>query len=156
MAISDVQIIITLIINWIVFILQPQMSDPANPSNTIIKIFSKLIQVKLWTIHKICGQKKKKVHSINPKSDGGRGWLHQLFGKRAPAMSVLIFVSQKPNYNYSLAFLLTFMQNIFFIFLVKFWVVEVAGRAPPWKVFRMPNFDVVMTPQCLETFLSSF
>ena len=74
MAISDVwQIITTLIINWIVFIFQPQMSDPANPPNTIIKIFSKLIQVKLWTIHKICGQKKKKVHSINPKGDGGEG-----------------------------------------------------------------------------------
>ena len=35
-------------------------------------------------------------------SDGGvgRGWLHQLFRKRAPAVSILIFVTQKLNDNF--------------------------------------------------------
>ena len=48
--------------------------------------------------------------SLNPMSDGG-GWLHQLFGKWAPAVWALIFVTQKPNDNFSLAFLWTFMPK---------------------------------------------
>ena len=38
--------------------------------------------------------------------------LYQLFGKRALVVSVLTFVTQKPDF--SLAFLLTFKQKIFF------------------------------------------
>ena len=37
-------------------------------------------------------------------------WLHQLFGKRAPAVSVLIFETQKPNDNFSLAFSLKILR----------------------------------------------
>ena len=43
--------------------------------------------------------------------------LYQLFGKRALVVSVLTFVTQKPDDNFSLAFLLTFKQKkIFSIF----------------------------------------
>ena len=35
-------------------------------------------------------------------SDGGGSWLHQLYVKQAPGVSVLIFVTtQKPNDNFS-------------------------------------------------------
>ena len=63
-------------------------------------------------------------------SDGGGGCLHQLFGKQAPAVSVLIFVTQKPNDNFSLALLLTFMQKKM-IFSLKFRVVEEGGAINP-------------------------
>ena len=52
--------------------------------------------------------------TVNPITEGGGGWLLQLFGKQAPAVSVLIFVTQKPNDNFSLALLLTFMQKNWF------------------------------------------
>ena len=47
------------------------------------------------------------------------GLLHKLFEKCAPAVSVLISVTQKPNDNFSLAFFLIFMQKNCFYFLIK-------------------------------------
>ena len=57
---------------------------------------------------------------------GGGGWLHQ-----APAVSVLIFVTPKPNDNFSLAFLLTFMQKKNLDFLTKILSCRSSGHNQP-------------------------
>ena len=67
---------------------------------------------------------------INPMSDGGvgRGWLYQLFRKRAPAVSILIFVTQKLNDN--------FMQKI--LSCTSSWCNH---PSPPitWAPFLIPS-----------------